>query len=140
NSHLHYSKIHDLFVKLALTTFLLAEAIGFVSGFVKGWTHLYLDYFTIASYDRVANAIDQLIAPYQYISNLSHILEAGSLGLAIVAGVTLHSISKKKLHRLSLSAAFVLLLLLVLTRYYYNSLTAQALTALPNLVDPATLS
>ena len=140
NSHLHYSNIHDLFVKLGLITVILAEAVAFASGFVQSWTHHYFDYGTIASYNRVADTIDGLIAPYQSVSNIAYILDVVSLALAIVAAVTLHSISKRKLHRVTLSFAFGLSLLKIVTVYYYNSLTAQALEALPSLVDSATLS
>lgn len=140
SSHLHYSAVHDLFVKLGLIAFILAEVVAFASGAVVGWTHLRFDYSTIASYESVAKTIDQLIAPYQYIRNISYILEFGTLGLAIVAAVTLHSVSKKKLHRFALSVAFMLSLLTILAKYYHYSLMTQALSTLPNLVDPATLS
>ena len=140
NSHLHYSSLHDALVKVGLAAFILAEIVAFVGGAVKGSTQLYFDDYTIASYNTVTDKIGQLIAPFQPINYLSYIFEVTALASAIVAGVTLHSSSKKKLHHGVLILAFVCGVLTIASRYYYNSLTAEALGSLPTLVGQGTFS
>jgi hypothetical protein len=139
-SHIHYSDLHDALVKVGVAAFILAEIVAFVGGAVRGSTELHFDYSTIASYNAVTDKINQLIAVYQPINYISYVFEVATLVFAILAGITLHSYSKKKLHRGVLILAFVLGLLTIATRYYYNSLTAEALAALPTLLDQGTLS
>jgi hypothetical protein len=139
-SHIHYSNFHDALVKVGVAAFILAEIVAFVGGAIKGSTELNFDYSTIASYKAATDQINQLIAVYQPINYISYVFEVGTLLFAVVAGITLHSSSKKKLHRGVLILAFVFGLLTLATRYYYNSLTAEALAALPTVLDQGTLS
>ena len=139
-SHVHYSTLHDALVKLGVGAFISAEIISFVAGAVRGSTTLYFDPSTIYSYNTVSDKITQLIAPYQTISYLSYVFEVATLSFAIIAGVTLHSSSKRKLHRAALVLGFICGVLTLASRYYYNTLTAQALSALPTLFFQSTLS
>jgi hypothetical protein len=132
--------LHDFLVKLGLAIFISAEAISFVGGAVKGSTTLYFEQATIASYTAVADKITQLTAAYQPLNNMSYVFEVATLSLAIIAGITLHSSSKKELHRAVLISAFILGVLTIATRYYYYSLTTEALSALPTVVNQAALS
>ncbi len=138
--HLHYSSNHDFFVKFGLVFVLLAEAVSFVQGWVKGSTTLYLPNAMIEEYEAVMSKMAELTAPYEYLSWLAIALELITLILAVVAVASLHSIKDKNTHDAAIVGTVATFIIGMITKQYYISATDAVLTRLPSLVDADVLA
>jgi len=134
-SHIHYSSNHDFFVKLGLILLLLAEAVSFVQGWVKGSTTLYLSNAVIEEYETVMSKMAELTAPYEYLSWLAVALELITLILAVLAVASLHSIKDKNTHGGAIVGTAATFIIAMITKLFYISATDAALTRLPSVVD-----
>jgi len=138
--HLHYSSNHDFFVKFGLILLLLAEAVSFVQGYVKGSTTLYLSNAVIEQYETVTSKIAQLTTPYEYLNWLALGMELITLILAILAVGSLHSIKDKNTHGAAIVGTVATFIIGMITQWYYISATDVALTRLPSMVDSDVLT
>jgi hypothetical protein len=127
-----------LLTKLAVTVFLLLEALAFIAGFVEASTTLMLTNMQISDYEAVNAKISELIGQYAYLNNLVILLELIIIALAIASVATLHSL-KTKVHRWLLGGTVVLFFVYVAFTYYYVYLTDEAMAKLPFLISSSTL-
>jgi hypothetical protein len=137
-AHVHYASNHDSLTKLAVTVFLLLEALAFIAGSVEASTTLMLTNRQISDYEAVNAKITQLIGGYAYLNYLLIVLELVIIGLALASVATLHSL-KTKTHTRILSVTAVLFFVYVGLTYYYVYLTDQAMAKLPFLVSSSVL-
>jgi hypothetical protein len=138
--HLHYSSNHDFSVKSGLISFLLAEGVSFVAGYVKGSTRVYLPSGQISAYNAVMSKTAELTAPYQYLSWMAGFEELAVLILGIAAIATLHSIKGRATHLGFIVGVIVLFCVHYVTYTYYLQLTQQALSQLPSIFYTDTLT
>jgi hypothetical protein len=123
-----------LLAKLAVTLFLLLEALAFIAGTVEASTTLMLTNRQISDYEAVNAKSSELIGGYAYLNYLLIVLELVVIGLAIASVATLHSL-KTKTHRRILGGTTVLSFVYFGFLYYYAYLTDQAMAKLPFLVS-----
>jgi len=133
-AHLRYSTVHEGFTIAGLLLVLAAEGLSFLVGLVKGSTLLYLQSYEIQAYESVARTIEQLTASYQFLNYVVTMLELLVLGLVISSAATLHSVSRRQLHRIAVVGAPLLLVAHFIAAYQYGSLTEKALSELPKMV------
>jgi len=137
--HLHYSRNHDLFLRMGLVSLLLAWCVGVVQLFVKNSTSLELSEGAIHSYEEVAGKIAASARAYEYLVILAAFETFAVVLLAIVAVWTLHSIDRRRRHLAAITGNIVFSLGRIATMSYHSWVNAQILASLRDVVSQAVL-
>lgn len=138
-SHCHYKSIHETCVIVGALLVLLLFGAYFYSGQLQSSTKLYLPYDQIDAYTKVSDKITELLTPYQLLYDLNLLLDVAGLALVLASAATLHSHSRKTAHILLAATAAGVVALDMFVNGMYNSLTSEALTKLPSIIDSHTL-
>jgi hypothetical protein len=126
-AHIHYSSTHDLFVRLGLLLFLVAEAIAFVQTYVKVTTVVYFPSDVITQYTTLMNEIANVTASYQYVNWLGMGMELLALAFAVTAVGTLHPIERKRTsHEVAIVGSIFSFVISWIFKWYYARLTQSA--------------
>ena len=106
SAHVHYSDLHEYLTIIGAGLLVSVEVLSFVGAFISGSVRLQLSSVEIYPYEVVSKKIVELTLPFEYVKNLTILVELLLLALTIVTAATLHS-RQTKLHKFSFLGAIV---------------------------------
>ena len=112
---------------MALICFLIVEGLAFVKGAVEGSTLLLLYPEERLAYGLVSRFVTILVAPYEYLTVVSAIVELFALTLTVAAVFTLHSLRERKTHEVTTVGAALLLSTGIAVNLLHSFLVDRAL-------------